>query len=306
LQSRLLPKKGSANSALRVLILTLYSGESDFSDCVDAVANQDYPLKTHEVIRLLPNKEAHDSVYRKIEEERDNYDVFVKLDADMVFLDWGALGRIVSQFQASSDLDHAIFTVRDWLSQKEIFGLHAFSNRVYWQLSDDPLFVDPSPSRPGRKIFFSGPPSPIADHCPNPGLEEAYVVGRHRAMKIPRPKTVWSAQNAATQFRFFLAVASAYREGGYVRRLAALEGANVTLRSGVRCLTNKRATMIHSPSEKELRRREGRILVGWTRGTLRYEIRMTQYLRLPLAIIRVSKLVRRLIGNLWSHRNGTN
>jgi hypothetical protein len=168
---------------LRALVLSLYSGEQEFESSREALGEQLFTSFTHLVIKDLPNREAHAELYRSIMAERAYYDVFIKLDADMVLTGRDALSRIVACFEQGSELDHLVFGVSDWFTGTDIIGLHAFSNRVSWETSDDRLFVDPDPHFPGRKLVVPHPRPALVEHSPNPSPFQAFQFGVHRGVK---------------------------------------------------------------------------------------------------------------------------
>jgi hypothetical protein len=167
----------------RALVLSMYSGEQEFKSCHEALSGQLFTSFAHLVIEDLPNRQAHAELYRSIMAERANYDLFIKLDADMVLTGRDALSRIVACFEQVPDLDHLVFGVADWFTGADIIGLHAFSNRVSWETHDERLFVDPDPHFPGRKLVVSHPRPPLVAHSPDPSPFQAFQFGVHRDVK---------------------------------------------------------------------------------------------------------------------------
>jgi len=173
-----------ATGSLRVLIGTLYSGENEFDRCIASVRAQTYDKYEHLIIEHLPEHEAHQKLYGEFMRQQDRFDLFLKLDADMVLVDQEKLGAVVDLFQHDRTLDHAVFRVTDWMSQSDIIGIHAFSNRAQWHIHSDVLFPDLPPRVPGRRGYYlSRPPSPLAMHSPDPSQLQAFHFGFHRAMK---------------------------------------------------------------------------------------------------------------------------
>lgn len=168
---------------MRVLIGTLYTGENEFEQCKQSIRDQTHNNWEHVVYKHLPNKEAHDRLYRTFM-DRTGFDLFVKLDADMVFRSPDSLKVLVDLFRREPELDHAILAVHDWASGTLIMGLHAFSNRAEWTASNENLFVDHSPQIPGKRLTTKKPPAPIVDHSPNPSPFQAFRFGVHRALKV--------------------------------------------------------------------------------------------------------------------------
>lgn len=169
---------------MRVLVGTLYTGENEFEQCKHSLQQQTHSNWEQMVFKHLPNKEAHDRLYRTFMEHADDFDLFVKLDADMVFRSKRSLRALVDLFESESELDHALLAVRDWASDSLIMGLHAYSNRAVWTPSEESLFVDHSPSVPGKQLATKQPPAPLVDHSPDPSPFQAFRFGVHRALKV--------------------------------------------------------------------------------------------------------------------------
>ncbi len=169
---------------MRVLIGTLYSGENELDRCVDALKSQRFGDWEHFILENLPEKEAHDRLYGRFMESAGEFDLFLKLDADMILADDDKLGAAVALFEAAPPLDHAVFTVQDWMSNALIIGIHLYRNTVRWPSRTVELFTDLPPVVPGRRRYFVGrPPSPLAVHSPDPGPAQAFRYGLHRGRK---------------------------------------------------------------------------------------------------------------------------
>ena len=169
---------------MRVLIGTLYSGENEFEQSKRSLQRQTHEDWEQVVFKHLPNKEAHDRLYRTFMERNDDFDLFVKLDADMVFRSKRSLRTLVDLFESEPELDHALLAVRDWASDTLIMGLHAYSSRAVWTPSEEELFVDHSPSVPGKRLSTKESPAPLVDHSPDPSPFQAFQFGVHRALKV--------------------------------------------------------------------------------------------------------------------------
>ncbi len=167
----------------QILICTLSSGENEFAECKDSLKRQTYKNWKHRIFSHLPNKEAHDRLYREFMAQRHQYDLFLKLDADMVFISQDALAKVVNLFLDEPELDHAEIALHDWFSDSLIMGLHAFSNRARWVPDSETLFVDRDPVIPGIKRQYWQNPAPIVSHCPNPADFQSFHFGVHRAFK---------------------------------------------------------------------------------------------------------------------------
>lgn len=214
----------------RILIGTLYVDENERDSCEMALAGQGYTDWYHRVFAGLENREAHRQLYQYFMDNRDKYELFVKLDADMVLRSPDSLALIVSEFENTDNLDHAVFHVQDWISGLQIIGLHVFSNRVSWRLTDEQLFVDPDPVRPGIKKVIENFSSPIADHSPDPSPFQAFRFGVHRASKILQSDRWWiDCAQADFQWQLLMQIHDSWQREGDRRRVLALLGAQWVL-----------------------------------------------------------------------------
>ncbi len=167
----------------KLLIGTLYSGENEFEECLSSLKSQNFKNWDHFVLEGLPNKDAHEQLYDKFMASCNDYDLFLKLDADMVFVDNHVLEKIVNLFTDTKDLDHGEFAVKDWYSDSLIMGVHVTTSRATWEKTDDQLFVDPYPRVPGKRVRQWDGIAPFILHSPNPSPFQAYHFGVHRALK---------------------------------------------------------------------------------------------------------------------------
>lgn len=219
-------------STPRVLIGTLYSGENEFSEVRTALARQTFTNWEHVVVEHLENKEAHDTLYRYFMNRRNEFDLFLKLDGDMVFRTTESLGELVRLFQSVPDLDHLMTPVFDWYSRMHIPALHMFSNRAAWiEDAAEQLFVDAPPQVPGKRISWRSHPAPFVVHSPNPSPEQAFLFGVHRASKVIQSgRRVFHRGQASFQWRLLKAVWKHYEETRDPRLGLCLHGAELVFR----------------------------------------------------------------------------
>lgn len=168
----------------RILVGTLYCGENEFEESTEMLRAQSYKHWDQVVFRDLENKKAHDALYREFMNRSREYDLFLKLDADMVFRSRDSLEKLVDLFVSFPELDHLRTPVRDWYSGIPIPALHLFSNRARWERSEEKVFVDGPPSIPGRSMVID---VCFVNHSPNPSRRQAYLFGMHRAVKAVQP-----------------------------------------------------------------------------------------------------------------------
>lgn len=199
----------------RILVGTLHCGERDFERCLESLERQSYRRWEHLILRDLPNKLAHDRLYREFMNRASEFDLFLKLDADMVFRRDDALARVVELFRVRPALDHLESLVYDWYSDSLTKGLHVFSNRAVWRCSEDTLFVDPPPAVPGTRLLLRDAPAPLVVHCPDPSPEDALCFGVHRALKaVQLERKIFRYERGVTQWKILARTWAHFRRDG--------------------------------------------------------------------------------------------
>ena len=231
----------------KILIITLYCGENEYAACQSSVKTQNYAGHVdHIFIENLPNVAAHKKCYQTIMDRAGDYDLFVKLDADMVLSRHTALNEIAQFWNENNHPDHMTFAVHDYISDQNIIGIHVFSQNCRWYIdAHDDLFVDPNPRHNGTRTKTYSAPAPFASHASNPSDQQAYHYGLHRAMKAFQ----WGRRTADIQglgaLKTLLAVAAHYKRTGNIHAHMALTGAeSIRTRTVSQITTNKDAQAI--------------------------------------------------------------
>lgn len=229
-------KKYKARPALpqtpKVLVLTLFSGEGEFEESKASLRAQTHKAWEHVVIRGLGNLDAHKVLYNTIMSRRDEFDLFLKLDADMCFVREDALLGIIEQFRGNSFLDHLVIACDDFMSGDQILGVHTFSNRVSWKENSRGIFNDPDPKRPGSQTIVHDPYPSLFQHSGNPSAFQAFHFGAHRALKlVQRGATVEQKRVMAmnNQWRALKGVWNQLAKGGDRRHALALVAADLVV-----------------------------------------------------------------------------
>lgn len=193
-----------------VFVGTLSCGEGELEQCKNAVAAQQCVSITHCVLSNMPEREAHDALWREWEGARAHHDLFVKVDADTVLIDPWVLSRIAEAFAVNAPrLTGMQLPILDYFTDGPIAGLNAFSPDVEFQRSPE-LHCDrvdvghdlvlkcpqedmthagllDRASCLGLIMPAGGPiPVPAARHCPAPTDAQAFRFGLHRALKGQR------------------------------------------------------------------------------------------------------------------------
>jgi hypothetical protein len=167
----------------RLLILTLSSGEAALPELTRQLKAQSFQDFEHEVIAGLPNRAAHNRVYRTIMERAGSFDLFMKLDADMTLRADTSLAEAVRATDERPDAQHFAFQIWDCFTEEETLGVHIFRSGVSWGEITDDLFVDPDPPNV-EQILWEGPPAPFANHGEVVSDFECFSFGVHKFLKV--------------------------------------------------------------------------------------------------------------------------
>jgi len=167
----------------RIFVGTLYSGENEFEECLASIRNQTYQNFEHVIYKNLPNVEAHHTLFSEFLRKADNFDLLVKVDADMVICSDQLFANIVRIMTENPEIDVFSIAVRDFFSGELINGLNTYRNTVKWDFNYDTMFVDiPEVSRE-RTIYDQTELAPAAIHCKNPSKLQSFHYGVHRGLK---------------------------------------------------------------------------------------------------------------------------
>lgn len=168
---------------MRLLVVTLYVQEREFESCVAAIRAQSHRDFEHVVIRGLPEREAHHRMYGTFVERRDEFEILVKVDADMVLADNDFFAKVVQKFQAHPTIDLLSIKVHDFFTDRLTWGLNCYRNTFSWNKSDDLVFTDKVDVPRERTLFDKSELAPAATHCSDPSPFQAFHFGMHRGVK---------------------------------------------------------------------------------------------------------------------------
>lgn len=162
----------------------LYSGESEYEESVESLNAQSLNSWDLYEIKNQPKKVAHDSLYGYFMSQSNNYEYFLKLDADMVFVSKNTLQEMVDTFE-QNDLAHLISYVRDVPSGIDIPGIQMFRSDSKWLGSNDPLNTDYAPKIFGNTVAVLD--KHWINHMPNSTDYQLFRYGIHKALKSLQP-----------------------------------------------------------------------------------------------------------------------
>lgn len=192
----------------RILVLTLYHGEAEYEICKTSVMQQLDVETEHTCFEWLTNIDAHEAIYRTIMNRSEEFDAFIKLDADMVFVHKRALLEAYQIMLEQPKTDHLSIPVYDHPSGRFLMGFHIFSSRCTWKFPLDPNFPDQNPNVLGVQRIDFKLKRRIIDHMPSPSTPQAYSLGAHRASKIVQIDRKWNIRQSRAQLRYIKRVAS--------------------------------------------------------------------------------------------------
>jgi len=268
---------------LKILVGTLYSGENEYEDCLASIRKQTFTKYDHLIIADKPELEAHYQLYKTFLDNKDKYDLLLKVDADMVLISDRFFEGVVTWFEEDSDLEVLTVGALDFLSGQMInAGNQAYRNSVHWNFEKDTLYPDVPELSTGHYINDTVRLAPAAHHSPNPSISQAFHFGVHRGLKSIQRKhstTHWGLlQNVWKNFlrtgdkRMGMAVLGA--ELVYAGEFGRAEHnyTNPSLDSRVRDYESMDANQINREVQKMRFHHWGFLPTDWRRRVLRYQL----------------------------------
>lgn len=170
---------------LSILVGILKTSEPQIHELIDFLDRQLLPEDDVFIIENLPKNEAHDKLYATFQNRANDFDLFLKIDADMTIEDIRFLPFLRSKFSQNPILDWLHIHIWDCLLEKNISGLNIYSNRVQWNKNIDNVFTDRTMVSQSivKSEIITEPEEKFIYHCKNPSLEQAVNFGMHRSIK---------------------------------------------------------------------------------------------------------------------------
>lgn len=172
-----------------VLVGTLHSNEGDFEKCCASVNGQRDVTVIHRVISGLNEKDAHNALWDEHRKLWPNFDVFVKVDADMVLRSTTTLKEICECLE-SRQATSLRAPLHDYMTDKLINGMHAYTNKVTFTETTDALYCDRNACMNDSMILVEKdlPSSlrPVGKHCHYATPIQAFRYAYHRSIKNQR------------------------------------------------------------------------------------------------------------------------
>jgi hypothetical protein len=170
----------------RLFIGTMYSGENEFEECCQMINAQSYKNFEHFIYKGLNYKDAHDALYNDFMSKSDEFDIMIKVDADMVIRETSFFEWVVKKFRQEEELDMLTMALHDFYLNELIWGMHAYRNSVKWNTGNEIVYTDRmhvNDTIRKREVIYDIK----ADHCKNPTDMQAFHFGFHRALKAVQP-----------------------------------------------------------------------------------------------------------------------
>jgi len=172
---------------MKTLVVTLFSGESEIDECIDSVKKQKDSINEHIVISGASELDAHNSMLKIFENNKENFDLYVKVDADTIVDREEAFLRVYKKLKetSSAEVELPLF---DYFTCSEIMGLHFYDPKLNdFKLSKDAIFCDRSIVNKssliqGRQINDDYL-IPVGKHCAYPTDSQSIRYGYHRGLK---------------------------------------------------------------------------------------------------------------------------
>ena len=115
---------------MRFLVVTLHTIEQEFDRSVASIAGQTFRNYEHLVISGLSKRDAHHKMFGTFVNRRDEFDVLVKIDADMVLKNSDFFAKVARKFEQNDSLDQLSIKVHDFFSNRMVWGLNCYRNTL--------------------------------------------------------------------------------------------------------------------------------------------------------------------------------
>lgn len=226
------------NLRVRVGIVTMFSGENEIGIQKASLDSQDHVDWEQVLIEGLSKVDAHSAFRSIVQGDRLKADLYVKLDADMVFVGSSSLKWIVDVFQSDPNLCHLVMPVQDWPSDEPIYGAHAYRVGVTFPYGGTRLFTDPNPKITGTKRTLDIQHDPVVAHMADPSESQSCLLGYHRALKVVQKGAfIKDYKNARFQLDYLERISVANAADPDPRRECILLGACAVLSGGLAAST---------------------------------------------------------------------
>lgn len=163
----------------KLLVSTLYCGENELDQCKEMIQRQTCRNFEHKVYSFLPNKEAHDRLFRDFVSNPE-YDFLIKIDADLVLKDTDFFERVIRTFEENPKIDLLEFVVYDFFERVVNLSLNCY-RQGFTIFDNGDVFTDRIVNIPKERRMIVHVVS--STHCPDPGDYQSFHFGYHAQFK---------------------------------------------------------------------------------------------------------------------------
>lgn len=168
---------------MQILVITLVTIENEFEECVASIARQTYRDYRHIILRDLESAEANRALYGTFMQRAGEFDLLIRVDADMVIENDHLFAWVVERMSARPSLEMLSIDIHDFFTDGLISGLHAYRNTVTFPL-DDPIQPDHALVPKERTLIERSNFGYGVRHGKNPSPLQALHYGIHRGVKM--------------------------------------------------------------------------------------------------------------------------
>lgn len=178
----------------RVLALILHAGEPTLSAAIRGINSQEGVSTRYMVWGNFSEQEAHRRLFRAVWAERDKYDFFAKVDADMELLHPQLLLAATKTLDRYPTLGGVTVWVDDWITQERIEGFHVWRTGARWFRRPPRLWVEMPRSNIVRRLVISSPPIPLISHADGVGSDLVARAVLRKVLKVAGDGVVHTAK----------------------------------------------------------------------------------------------------------------
>jgi len=181
------PKAINRNTLVRILVGVLFSGESQYEACITAINEQTYRSWELFEVRNLPNRDAHQKLFNTFQERASEFDLFVKIDADMELCSADFFANLIEYTEQNPSAELITIKVDDFFTGRLVWGLNVYRSSIKFGENDE-IYTDKffDTERKPKIIHLKSHSTlvPAARHCFNPSGYQSFYFGCHKAIKV--------------------------------------------------------------------------------------------------------------------------
>jgi hypothetical protein len=169
-----------------MLVGTLECGEGDFAKSVESINAQCDIDVEHIVFSNMDEPSAHHALYSTWNRRKHEFDLFVKVDADIVLSNERVLKTFADVFESNHNITGVQAYLHDYYTDSMIFGITCINRVPVLNDAVDRLYCDRVDSGHNKIVRGNDLPkmlNPAGYHCHESSELQAFHFGLHRAKK---------------------------------------------------------------------------------------------------------------------------